>query len=245
MTSIKKNLMPLMAASFAIALFSCNNSGEKQEDKKADETAKMDSAKTEKPAPPVFTPFKILVVKHTVADFDKWKAGYMAHDSSRMAYGITHYRTGRGADNPNMVVVIDKVADVAKAKVFANSPDLKDAMKKAGVTGKPEVSYAEVVWNDDSQIDQKDRVMISHKVKDFGIWKKAFDAEGKAKRMENGLIDRGLARDVDDSNMVYIVFAISDMAKAKARANSPELKKMMTDAGVVSPPQMFFYKLVD
>ena len=244
MTSIKKILMPMLAFSFAITLFSCNNDGEKKDEAKVEEPAK-DSAKTEQVAPPVFTAFKILVVKHTVADFDKWKAGYLAHDSMRLANGITHYRFGRGLDNPNMVIVVDKIADVQKAKDFGMSASLKDAMKKAGVIGKPEISFANVVWNDDTKIDQVDRVRVMHKVKDFDAWKKVFDEEGKAKRAEYGLIDRGLARDVDDPNMVTIVFAISDMAKAKARANSPELKKLMTDAGVTGPPQMFFYKLVE
>ena len=35
-----------------------------------------------------------------------------------------------------------------------------------------------------------------------------------------------------------------DIAKAKARASSPELKKIMTDAGVDSPPTVRWYKLI-
>lgn len=244
MTKIKKISTSLMAASFAMLFFSCNN-GEKQEEKKADETVKMDTAKMEEPAVPVFIPFKIVMIKHAVADFDKWKTAYLSHDSMRMAYGITHYRYGRGLDNPNMVVIMDKIADVQNAKDFTVLPNLKEAMQKAGVKGKPEFSFADVIWNEDKKIDQAERVMISHKVKDFEAWKKVYDAEGPAKRLENGLIDRGLARGVDDPNMVYIVFAISDMAKAKARINSEELKKLMTDAGVAGPPQIFYYKLVD
>ncbi len=244
MTRIKKISMTLMAFSSAIVLFSCNN-GEKQEEKKADETVKTDTAKMAEPAVPVFTPFKIVMIKHAVADFDKWKTAYLSHDSMRMVYGITHYRFGRGLDNPNMVVVMDKIANVQKAKDFSALPNLKEVMQKGGVKGKPEFSIADVIWNEDKKIDQAERVMISHKVKDFDAWKKVYDEEGTAKRLENGLIDRGLARDVDDPNKVYIVFAISDMAKAKARINSEELKKLMTDAGVAGPPQIFFYKLVD
>jgi hypothetical protein len=58
-------------------------------------------------------------------------------------------------------------------------------------------------------------------------------------------VDRGLGRSIDDPNMVYIIFAITDMAKAKARVGSPELKKLMKDAGVDGPPQIVYYKLVD
>ena len=242
MTSIRNLLAPVLAVSIAIAFFSCNSSEEKKDEKKEEV---KEEKKPEEPVVAAFTPFKIIMVRHTVADFDKWKAGYMAHDSMRQAYGISHYVIGRGLDNPNWVVVVDKVADVQKAKDFSILPGLKDAMKKAGVTGKPEFSYAEVIRNDDTKIDQKERVMVAHHVKDFDTWIKAYDAEGKAKRMENGLLDRGMARGTEDPNMVYIVFAITDMAKAKARVNSPDLKKIMTDAGVDGPPKITYYKLVD
>jgi hypothetical protein len=38
-----------------------------------------------------------------------------------------------GMDNPNTIMVIDKMDDVNKAKDFSMLPSLKDAMKKAGV----------------------------------------------------------------------------------------------------------------
>jgi hypothetical protein len=72
-----------------------------------------------------------------------------------------------------------------------------------------------------------------------------YQAEGKAKRAENGLVERGMARDIDDPNRVTVVFAITDMVKAKARVGSEELKKLMTDAGVEGPPQIVFYKLLN
>jgi quinol monooxygenase YgiN len=85
--------------------------------------------------------------------------------------------------------------------------------------------------------------MIAHRVKDFEAWLKVFDEEGPAKRKENGFLDRGLARGLDNPNMVYIVFAITDKEKAKARINSAELKKIMTDAGVEGPPQFMYFSL--
>ena len=144
MTSIQKFFTPLLAASFAVAFFSCNSSEEKKEEKKEEV---KEEKKPEVPVAAAFTPFKIVLVRHTVADFDKWKAGYMAHDSMRLAYGLTHYVIGRGLDNPNSVLVVDKIADVQKAKDFSMLPGLKDAMKKAGVTGKPDFSFSEVIRN--------------------------------------------------------------------------------------------------
>lgn len=247
MTRIQKFMAPIMAVSFGIVLFSCNNGGEKKEDeKKAEDTIKtLEPVKPAEPAVAAFTPFKVMMVRQTVADFDKWKVVYLSNDSMRSAYGISRFVYGRGLNDPKSVIVINKFTDVQKAKDFSMRPGLKEVMKKGGVIGKPVFSYADVIRNVDTKIDQKERVMVAHKVKNFDAWLKVYDAEGEAKRMESGMLDRGLARGVDDPNMVYIVFAITDMTKAKARMNSPELKKIMMDAGVEGPPQIFFYKLED
>jgi hypothetical protein len=44
---------------------------------------------------------------------------------------------------------------------------------------------------------------------------------------------------------VTLVFAISDIDKAKAMINSEEQKKLMIEAGVEGVPEMFYYKLVE
>jgi hypothetical protein len=48
---------------------------------------------------------------------------------------------------------------------------------------------------------------------------------------------------VGDNHNVTIVFAVSDMEKAKAFINSKDLKDKMTEAGVDGPPNFFFYKV--
>jgi len=225
-------------ALFMFLCFSSCNSSNTQEKKAADTTATVATTK------PAFTPFNVLTVTHKVKNFAVWKAGYLSHDSMRNAYGLTHYALGREMEDSNLILVIIKAADIAKAKEFTASPDLKAAMQRGGVTGKPVFGFGNVIRNDDSKIDQKDRVMITHKVKDFDAWLKVFDSDSK-NRTDNGLIDRGLARDAADSNTVHIVFAITDMNKAKAMMNSPELKKKMTEGGVQGAPTFFFYKLVE
>ena len=117
-------------------------------------------------------------------------------------------------------------------------------MQKGVVTGPPIILYITVIRDDNSNIEQKDRLLVSHHVKDFDAWLKVFDSEGKETRAGYGLIDRGIARGIDDSNTVYVLFAVSDITKAKTRSNSPELKKLMTDSGVDGPPTINFYKLV-
>jgi len=184
------------------------------------------------------------LIQHKVKDFDKWLPLYQAHDSARKASGLTEIAIGRGLDNNNEVTAAFKTDDIQKAKDFTASPGLKEAMQKGGVTGAPSIKYITVIRNDTSSIETKDRLMVSHHVKDFDAWLKVFDGEGKETRAANGLIDRGVARGVEDPNTVYVLFAVTDLAKAKARSASPELKKLMTDAGVDGPPTVNFYKLV-
>jgi len=191
-----------------------------------------------------FAPFKIVLIKHTVADYEKWKPAYDAHGSVRKTYGLSDLDLLRGIDNPNEVLVVEKIADVKKAKDFTMLPDLKETMQKAGVTSTPEFFYYDVIRNDDSNIGTKDRVMVTHKVKDFDAWIKVYDGEGKATRASQGMVDRVLARGIDDPNVVHIVFAVTDMAKAKAAITSEAKKKLMTSAGVEGVPIIEFYKQV-
>jgi len=229
-----KRILNILGTGIFLFLSSCNSGDEK----KAGETPIA-------PTTMAAASFKVIMVQHQVANFDVWKSAYMAHDSIRQASGISHFQIGRNTDDSNSLIVIDKISDVQKAKDFGSSPGLKEIMQKAGVIGAPTISYADVVRNDTSKIEYKDRVMIAHRVKDYDVWLKAYDGEGMNTRMDNGLMDRGIARGVDDPNMVYIVFAITDMAKAKARINSEALKKIMTDAGVENAPQISYYRLVD
>lgn len=232
-----KKLSSTIAIAAVLFSFSCSNNTTQKEESPAVDSAMITNANSDL--------FKAIVIKHPVKDYDKWKAAYFAHDSVRKVYGITHFVIGRELDNPNNVIIIDKMDDVNKAKEFSTLPALKSAMEQAGVSGPPAFSFIDVVRDDNTVIEQKDRVMVEHRVKDFDAWLKVYDSEGKDVRAANGLIDRGLARSIDDPNMVYIVFAISDMVKAKARMGSEDLKKIMMDAGVEGPPKITFYKLVD
>jgi hypothetical protein len=48
----------------------------------------------------------------------------------------------RSAEDPNDVVVLQDVADVAKARTWVGSEDLKAAMQKSGVIGAPTIRFA-------------------------------------------------------------------------------------------------------
>jgi hypothetical protein len=83
------------------------------------------------------------------------------------------------------------------------------------------------------------QMLIRHTVQDFAKWKPAYDAHRPA-RQAAGLKDLHLWRNVDNQDEVFLLFEVSDMAKAKAFAASPDLKQTMTAAGVIGPPDMVF-----
>jgi len=82
-----------------------------------------------------------MLVRHKVADFAKWKPVYDAHSSSRQKAGLKEEHLFRNAEDPNEVLLLFSMEDVDKAKAFAASDDLREAMKKSGVSDKPDVYF--------------------------------------------------------------------------------------------------------
>jgi hypothetical protein len=83
-----------------------------------------------------------LTVHFKVKDFGAWRTGYNGHEKSRVSAGITNGRVFRSADDPNEVVVLQDVADVAKARTWLGSDDMKAEMQKSGVIGSPSIRFA-------------------------------------------------------------------------------------------------------
>jgi hypothetical protein len=83
-----------------------------------------------------------LTIHIKVKDYATWRPGYDGHEKSRLSAGITNGRVFRNAQDPNDIVILQDVADVAKARTWLGSDDLKATMKKSGVTGSPNVRFA-------------------------------------------------------------------------------------------------------
>ena len=224
-----------------MVFFSACNSG--KDKKAADNPADTTTAKMDTPPASPSGPMSTMIVRAKVADFAKWVTSYESHDSTRLANGLHKYVVARGTEDSNMLLVAMIMDDVNKAKEFAGSKDLKDRMKESGVVGPPAVmDFLEAVMNDTTAIQATVRVMVRHKVKDWDAWKKSFDSHKQA-RMDAGLTDRVVGHTVGDTHNVSLVFAVSDMDKAKAFMNSDDLKNKMKEAGVEGAPDYFFYKI--
>ena len=66
-------------------VLSCSNNAEKKDDKSG--TATITETKATEVQPDIFKPFNAVFIKHTVADYAKWKAVFDADSSFRNEAG--------------------------------------------------------------------------------------------------------------------------------------------------------------
>lgn len=231
----------LLCAVTTFFLFACNSA-----DNNATESTTTDSAvNTATDAPVntiVSTPEHIMSVRHKVADYAKWLAGFESADSMKAANGLHNYVVGRSIEDSGMVLVAVKADDVARAKAFGNSAELRSRMKDDGVMGKPVVDFITTVYQDTAQASTDLRAMTMILVKDWDSWKTGFESR-RQDRINAGLIDRIYGHHPDDNHKVTIVTAVTDTAKANAFWNSDKLKQDMEKGGVVGKPERFVFRI--
>jgi hypothetical protein len=81
-----------------------------------------------------------LNVRHTVADYAKWRVGFDANETARRAAGANGVQqVYRDVDDPNTVTIIMEWDKAENARKFLDDPTLKEMMQKAGVIGAPAV----------------------------------------------------------------------------------------------------------
>jgi quinol monooxygenase YgiN len=82
-----------------------------------------------------------MLVQHSVKDYAAWKEVYDSVNDLRAANGELSDKIYRDTDDPNKLTVIFKWDSLANAQNYANSPELKAAMEKAGVEGRPNIHF--------------------------------------------------------------------------------------------------------
>ena len=82
-----------------------------------------------------------MLVQHKVKDFAEWKNVYDSVYDLRASNGEISDQIYRDANDPNRLTIIFKWDTLANAQKYANSPELKAAMEKAGVDGPPNISF--------------------------------------------------------------------------------------------------------
>ncbi|MCX7305542.1 MAG: cyclase [Hyphomicrobiales bacterium] len=84
-----------------------------------------------------------MFAKHHVSHYDSWRKVYDALDPVRKAHGVVRQRVYRSVDDPNEVTVMHRFETAKGAFEFAESKELKAAMAKGGVVGKPTIWFTE------------------------------------------------------------------------------------------------------
>ena len=80
------------------------------------------------------------MMRATVVDYAKWRAGFDDVAATRRTFGATgNDQIYRDRDDPNTVTAILEWEDEKKAREWFQSPVLKQAQQKAGVTSLLEV----------------------------------------------------------------------------------------------------------
>ena len=86
-------------------------------------------------------------------------------------------------------------------------------------------------------------LIIRHKVSDYSKWRPAFDSHS-AMQKGAGLSNPRVLHSADDKNEIVIIFDSTDTKKAKEFATSSNLKEVMTKAGVIDVPTMYFLESI-
>jgi quinol monooxygenase YgiN len=82
-----------------------------------------------------------MLIQHKVKDFAVWKKVYDSVHALRVSNGELSDQIYHDASDPNSLTLLFKWNSLANAQKFANSPELKAAMEKAGVVSAPNVHF--------------------------------------------------------------------------------------------------------
>ncbi len=180
-----------------------------------------------------------VLIRHTCADFDRWKAAFDADEPTRKAAGMLGHHINRGHDDPNDLSIYIAASDLAKAQAFASSPALKATMQAAGILSAPSVTWMHpvsehLVWD-----RTLPGMIVSHAVRDFAAWHEGY-AKVEPIRSAGGIIGHAVNRTVEDANQVIVYHQAESHEALTAFAASPELKAGMQAAGVTSAPTFHY-----
>ena len=85
----------------------------------------------------------ILMLQHTVRDYDAWKPVFDEHEGTRAKYGCLGHTTYRATDKPNDLTVLLRWESRERAEEFLHDPSLADAMQRGGVVSEPHATWVD------------------------------------------------------------------------------------------------------
>jgi quinol monooxygenase YgiN len=88
-----------------------------------------------------------LIVHHKVQDYPAWRKGFDETTLTRTRFGSTGQQVYRSPSDPNEITILTVWKDISQARTYAQSNELKEAMKNAGVISQPDVTFLDEVKN--------------------------------------------------------------------------------------------------
>jgi len=82
----------------------------------------------------------LVIASHPVNDYEQWRTVYDGFADEQRAGGVLEEEVLRDIENPNMVYVLHRFADVPAANAYFVSPVLQAGMKDAGVAEPPTIT---------------------------------------------------------------------------------------------------------
>jgi hypothetical protein len=86
-----------------------------------------------------------LFVHHKVQDYPAWRVVFDEMDAVRQQHHSTGARVYRNISDPSEIVILTDFPAMENARQYGQSPDLREAMQRAGVVSQPEILFLEEV----------------------------------------------------------------------------------------------------
>ncbi len=86
------------------------------------------------------------LLRHSVADFDRWLEGYDAAGELQRAEGIVGHAANRSIDDPSVAVIYHQAESFDTLRAFLANDQLKAKMQEAGVISAPDLLFVTGGW---------------------------------------------------------------------------------------------------
>jgi hypothetical protein len=186
-----------------------------------------------------------LFIRQQICDLHDFKTGFFKRENDLKGHGFLTYSFHRDPQDPKTYILAFKCSNLKKAADLIGSSNFYISCVGAGL-GLP------LVWagvdvpappNQGPTPKEGGIVVGRYKVRDYGAWKRDWDAangDGKT-RLGRGFVFRALSqyRAADDPNTVIVVYGVSDVPQARANWESDTEKNTMESAGVTKKDLWF------
>lgn len=180
-----------------------------------------------------------MINRTRVEDFDTWKRVFDSHENLRRRFGFLGHHVNVERDDPHRIDVYLAASDLQRARDFAASDELREAMDKAGVVGPPEVTWMTPVREGLDWDRQLPAFILTHHVADFDEWLVHYDRADDM-RTQRGIVGQAANRSLDDPSTAIVYHQAESFDTLERFLEDEALQRVMRDAGVTSEPHVTF-----